>query len=182
MSSLLSSSTSFYTPSTAGSLERAASLAFDFQKVKAKLVGSTTRDEANAIYETGAYCLSYAELSLHAPLTHDIPAGVVVKGRTTSSGAVEGRILQRATAGESTLQVQYLFTEPGPSGPTLCSVGGNLTPLVDQCTFCLYILDGRFLLLLQPVPFSYPLFSWQLCDEPFWKRFQVHRTDSRVTR
>jgi hypothetical protein len=139
--SLLSPSTSFYTPSTVGSLDRAASLAYDFQKMKAYLVG-TTRDDAKAIYEFGAYCRSYAELSLDSPLTQDIPAGVVVKGMTTSSsstssswnnGELDGRILVRASAGATTLQVQYPFTETAQSGPSLCSVGGNPTPLLDQC-------------------------------------------------
>ena len=132
--SLLSPSTSFYTPSTVGSLDRAASLAYDFQKMKAYLVG-TTRDDAKAIYEFGAYCRSYAELSLDSPLTQDIPAGVVVKGLTTSSsnGEVDGRILRGASAGATTLKVQYPFTETAQSGPSLCSVGGNPTPLLDQC-------------------------------------------------
>ena len=132
--SLLSPSTSFDTPSTVGSLDRAASLAYDFQKMKAYLVG-TTRDDAKAIYEFGAYCRSYAELSLDSPLTQDIPKGVVVKGLTTSSnnGEVDGRIFRRASAGATTLQVQYPFTETAQSGPSLCSVGGNPTPLLDQC-------------------------------------------------
>ena len=138
--SLLSPSTSYYTPSTVGSLDRAASLAYDFQKMKAYLVG-TTRDDAKAIYEFGAYCRSYAELSLDSPLTQDIPKGVVVKGLTTSSstsssnnGELDGRILLRASAGATTLQVQYPLTETAKSGPSLCSVGGNPTPLLDQCT------------------------------------------------
>ena len=175
-------STSFYTPSTVGSMDRAASLAYDYQTAKAHLVGSATRDEAKAIYEFGAYCLSYAELSLDASLTQDIPAGVVVKGRTTSSGAVEGRVLERATAGKTTVKVQYLFTEPAPSGPTLCSVGGNPTPLLDQCTcfVCIYLSDGWFLLLNHPVIFLTPCFRGY--HEPCWKRFQVHRTYSSGTR
>ena len=121
-----------YTPSNAlESDSRAGSIARDFEVLDAQLATNDALQKARKLYESGAYCQSYATLNLSSPLTMDIPSGTEV-----TQGGIKGVVLGDAKTDDGTLNVNYLLPSGKPSYVgvnQICSVGGNPNPKVSKC-------------------------------------------------
>ena len=89
---------------------------------------------AQSLYENGANSKSVANLALSSPLPTTIPGGTTVTGVTTagSTPVVSGKVFTDASAGSTSLQVQYT-TSDSPSNHVGCRVGASSTPVTDGC-------------------------------------------------
>ena len=121
-----------YTPSNGlESDSRAGAIAKDFQVLEAQLATKNALPQARKLYESGAYCQSYATLTLSSPLTIDIQAGTEV-----SQGGIKGFVHEDAKTDDGTLKVNYLlpFGTPSYMGVNqVCSAAGNPTPQLSKC-------------------------------------------------
>lgn len=116
--------------------DRSGAISKDFQSLAAWLSLGTPagREDAKKLYELGAYCQSYAQLTLTTELDTDVPLGTVVTG-TSFGGSpamtVNGVTFSTAQAGSTALEVLYVIPDDGVT--ELCSAGGNPSPQYDQC-------------------------------------------------
>lgn len=126
---------SFYPHRNNRSLDRAATLSQDVQSLQAYVaLGETSGwGKAFELYHRGAFCQSYAELTLSQPLNRTIGVGTSV-----SAGSILGVTQEPAGTGDTSLRVRYVHASSQDwttvaSSPPLCSVGGNPNPNLSNC-------------------------------------------------
>eukprot|EP00965_Chrysotila_dentata_P207958 6184425-Pleurochrysis_carterae.AAC.1 len=95
----------------------------------------TAFDAAVSIYTLGGNSKSYAVLTLASQLTSEVPQGTEVYGFAANGARVNGTVYETASAGASSLEVQYIVGStlaPG-GGATTCRVGGLVNRVTDGC-------------------------------------------------
>jgi hypothetical protein len=114
-------------------------LAIDLdQKAMEEQLGFLTPDSftaAQKIYENGGNSKSYAQLSVQ-PLSVSANVGDGLNGKTETSSAAFGTVMESAAAGDTSLTVLYTVSEDITSYLT-CRVGGLPVPLVTGCRYFL---------------------------------------------
>ena len=117
----------------------------DQQAIENQLALGTSEGRQNAlkVYTNGAYSKSFAVLTLDAALANEVGADVEVIGKTAGGDEVRGTVMETASAGATTLRVQYATTSVQDSYVG-CQVGGNPDPKTDGCKCaCLACFVGK---------------------------------------
>lgn len=141
-----------YTYSSPNVRARAAAISKDYQIMSSLLALDTAEghQQAEKVYRLGAYCQSYASLTLDNPLANGIVQGTEVTGTSSTGDEVKGVLHSDGLPGDATISVQYLIPPEGINA--ICSVSGNPDPKKDKCKppHCksLDIGIGQWLLLL----------------------------------
>lgn len=131
----------YFVPSTDGSIDRAGALAKDWQRIEALLALGTVkgRTGALAVYTNGAFCQSIAHISLSSPLDEDLPSETAITATTASSPSaqtmtIQGVLHKAASVGDTSIQVRYILGSDQDTD-SICSVGGNPSPQIENCKF-----------------------------------------------
>jgi hypothetical protein len=121
-----------YTPLT--SVTDHAALDLDQKAMEGQLALKTPQSfaKANDIYSQGAFSKTYAKLTLDAPLTTAVSAGVQVFGITSDGTQIGGTTYKAASVGDTLLQVKYMTIGIQASYAN-CQVGANPTPNTAGC-------------------------------------------------
>ena len=139
---------------------RASAISKDFQSLNSFLAQDNAkgRADARAIYELGAYCQSYATLTLNQAIEDAITQGTSLTGTSDSGKTVQAILHRDAFPGDTTIEVMYLIPDDGIAA--ICSVAGNPNPQYDNCKYNIieHIIEQSEMVDVDMNPYT-PLFD-----------------------